>query len=92
MVPRTQKIFNFTKIDEKLIFQKKCQNDFFFHGQSFFLEKNQKLHILAKSDVSRLSIKKNIQKSIFSKNSQKNVRTLKFESGKKKYSAENFRN
>ena len=92
MVPRTQKIFKNSKIDEKLIFQKKCQNDFFFQVKSFFLEKHQKLHILAKSDVSRLSFKKNIQKSIFSKNSLKNVRTRKFESGKKKYSTENFRN
>jgi hypothetical protein len=83
VVPRTQKIFKNSKIDEKLIFQKKCQNDFFFHVKSFFLEKHQKLHILAKSDVSRLSFKKNIQKSIFSKNSLKNVRTRKFESGKK---------
>ena len=71
------------KIDEKFILKKKCQNNFFFQVKSFFLNQHQQLHILAKSDISRLYFKKNIPKRIFSKKSLKNVRTLKFESGKK---------
>ena len=51
------KKFSILRKTQKLIFQKKCQKYFFFQVKSFFLENHQKLHILAKSDVSRLSFK-----------------------------------
>ena len=71
------------KIDEKFILKKKCQNNFFFQAKSFFLNQHQQLHILAKSDVSRLNFKKNIPKRIFSKKSLKKRQNSEIRIGKK---------
>ena len=62
-----RKNFQFYENRRKIDFSKKVPKWLFFQVKSFFLEKHQKLHILAKSDVSRLSFKKNIPKSIFGK-------------------------